>query len=95
MKPVKRSGLMQPAKRSGFLDAPDTRKKLRQLFYLCLGILLGLDLMGWFFFDRQVHFAWEAIPFFNAVYGFVACVALIFLAKILRFFVKRKEDYYG
>jgi len=31
---------------------------------------------------------------FFAVYGFVSCVALIFIAKILRKIVKRKENYY-
>ena len=86
---------MNPEKKYGFLDGPKAQKKLRQVFYLVLGLLLVVDLIAWFLFDRHGHFAWEAIPFFNAVYGFVACVGLIFLAKILRFFVKRKEDYYG
>jgi hypothetical protein len=95
MKPEQRAGFVKPAKRAGFLDDPVTQKKFRQGFYLSLCLLLGIDLLSWIFFDRQVHFAWEAIPFFNAVYGFVGCVALIFLAKILRFFVRRKEDYYG
>jgi hypothetical protein len=31
---------------------------------------------------------------FFAVYGFISCVSLIFIAKALRLLVKRKEDYY-
>jgi hypothetical protein len=28
------------------------------------------------------------------VYGFISCVLLIYIAKILRHFIRRKEDYY-
>ncbi len=73
---------------------PETLKRMLNFFYFFLCILLMVDLIAFFLFDRHGHFSWEEIPFFNAVYGFTACVSLIFVAKVLRWIVKRKEGYY-
>ncbi len=85
---------MKHDKKLTFLDSPETQAKFRKGFYLFLCILLAVDLCAWFLFERHGHFAWEAIPFFNAAYGFAVCIGLIFIAKILRRIVKRKEGYY-
>ena len=53
-------------------------------------ILAGLDLV----LHRHVSHPWEAMLGFYAVYGFVACVLLVLLAKELRKVLIRKEDYY-
>ena len=63
---------------------------MQKYFYICLLLLLVVD----FIIVKHGHFPWEKAPGFYAVYGFMACVSLIFLAKILRLMVKRKEDYY-
>ena len=81
---------MKPKKELNFLDSPENRKKVRLYFYISLCILLIVD----FFIHKHGHFPWESAPVFYAVYGFVACVSLIFVAKLLRLIVKRKEDYY-
>ena len=47
-----------------------------------------------FFIHKHGEFPWEGYPEFFAVYGFVSCVALIFIAKVLRLFIKRDENYY-
>ena len=73
-----------------FLDSPQNRRRVRKYFYISLVLLLAIDL----FISKHGHFAWEEAPFFFAAYGFIGCVSLIFIAKILRFLVKRKEDYY-
>jgi len=73
-----------------FLDPPENRKKVRRYFFVALGILLVIDP----FIHKHVEFPWEGAFVFYAVYGFTACVALIFVAKLLRLFVKRNEDYY-
>jgi hypothetical protein len=47
------------------------------------------------FVHRQEELAFAAWFAFYAVFGFVACVALVLAAKeILRRLVKRPEDYY-
>jgi len=72
-------------------DKPKNVKRLLGIFY---GILVLL-LIGDFFIRKHTYFAWESWPDFYAVYGFVACVVLVLVAKyILRPLVKRGEDYY-
>ena len=47
------------------------------------------------FVSKHPFFPWEHWVGFNAVFGFVAFVVLILVAKyILRPIIKRKEDYY-
>ena len=53
-------------------------------------ILAGLDLV----LHRHVSHPWEVMFGFYAVYGFVACVLLVLLAKEMRKLLIRKENYY-
>jgi len=71
-------------------DKPKNVQRLLFIFYGSLVVLLIID----FFIHKHADFPWEAATNFFAVYGFVSCVALIFIAKILRKIVKRKENYY-
>ena len=71
-------------------DKPRNVKILFLCYYSSLVLLLVWDL----FIHKHPHFPWEEWPEFYAVYGFVACVALVIAAKyILRPLVKRREDY--
>jgi len=81
---------MKTPTKPGFLDSPRTQSKIRGGFYAFLGILIAVDL----FVPKHGHFPWEEAPGFYAAYGFIGCISLIFVAKVLRFLVKRKEDYY-
>jgi hypothetical protein len=71
-------------------DNPRNVKRLLFGFYCALAALLIAD----WFIHKHAEFSWEEYPQFFAVYGFVSCVGLIFIAKLLRLFVKRDEDYY-
>jgi len=71
-------------------DKPENVKKLLTTFYTSLVVLLIVD----FFIYKHGDFPWEGIPDFFAVYGFVSCVGLIFIAKVLRLLIKRDENYY-
>lgn len=46
------------------------------------------------FVEAHPHFAFEGWFGFNALYGFLACAALILVAKALGLVLKRKDDYY-
>ena len=81
---------MLKIKESTFLDSPKNRKRMWTSFFIALIVLLIID----FFIHKHGHFSWEDAPVFFASYGFIACVGLIVVAKILRLIVKRKEDYY-
>ncbi len=69
-------------------------KTVQRVLYGLLGslvLLLGLEP----FIHKHSYFAWEKWFGFFAIYGFVACVLLVLVAKyILRPLVKRQEDYY-
>ena len=71
-------------------DRPENVKKFLTMFYISLVVLLIVDL----FIPKHGDFPWENIPDFFAVYGFVSCVGLIFIAKILRLVIKRDENHY-
>lgn len=71
-------------------DKPQNVKRFLRGFYVSLIVLLIVDL----FIHKHADFPWEAAPNFFAVYGFVSCVLLIFIAKVLRLFIKKDEDYY-
>ena len=71
----------------------DKKRKINRLlwfFYACLALLLVIDP----FIHKHGDFPWEDAPNFFAAYGFVCCVFLIFIAKLLRRGIKRDEDYY-
>ncbi|MEE8171930.1 MAG: hypothetical protein V3T62_03280 [Alphaproteobacteria bacterium] len=53
-------------------------------------VLLVLDLV----IQRHDLFSWEGWFGFYGFFGYVACVTLVFAAKVLRKLVMRREDYY-
>ena len=76
--------------KSYFFDNPDNVKRVLQLFYVCCVVLLLLDLV----IHRHVLHSWENLFGFYPVYGFIGCVILVLIAKWMRTFLMRDEDYY-
>lgn len=76
--------------REHFFDKPQNLKKVLRIFYAVCVALLLVDLVH----HRHVSHPWESWWGFYALFGFVACVALVLLAKELRKLVMRGEDYY-
>ena len=81
---------MKKTREVTIFDSRKNRERIRRYFYIALIILLVID----FFTPKHGYFPWEEAPGFYAVYGFIGCVGLIFIAKGLRLLVKRKENYY-
>ena len=79
----------QPEKQYLF-DNPRNVTWLMRIFYAICVLLLVLD----FVLYRKVYMSWEKLPLFYALYGFVACVVLVVIAKQMRVLLMRKEDYY-
>lgn len=72
-------------------DSTKNVKKLLIIFFGVCGFLFLFD----FIFPKHNHFAWEEWPGFYAIFGFIACVILVLIAKyVLRPLVKREENYY-
>ncbi|WP_240612752.1 hypothetical protein [Alteromonas flava] len=74
----------------GFFDKPDTVKWILRVFYALCVLLVVLD----FVVHRHIYVTFENIPTFYALYGFVACVVLVLLAKVMRILLMRSEEYY-
>ena len=77
-------------KKKYLFDNPGNVDRLLRGFYVICILLVVVD----FIVHRHIYMAWENLPAFYALYGFVACVLLVLLAKLLRKVVMRKEDYY-
>lgn len=68
----------------------------RNVSRLLLGLYIisaGLFIADFFVHRHTVH-PWEGFPGFYALYGFVACVLLVFISKEMRKVLMRDEDYY-
>ena len=78
------------APKTGWFDKPGNLKRFLRGFYAVLIVLLIVDL----FVHKHPHFPWEHAPDFSAAYGFISCVVLVLVARVLRRIVMRKEDYY-
>lgn len=76
--------------RKYWLDEP--RNVTRVVWALCAICALLFVADG--FYHKHPHFAAEGIFGFYAIFGFVMCVALVLVAKWLRTFLMRSEDYY-
>ena len=73
-----------------FFDDPANLKKVLRIFYaICAGLLL-VD----FVYHRHVTHSWEGLWGFYGVFGFIACVILVLVAKEMRKVLMRDEKYY-
>jgi hypothetical protein len=79
-----------PREKTYWLDDPKNIDRLIHGFYLFCGLLLAIDV----FVPKHGPFAIEHVVGFYGVFGFLACVALVLIAKQLRRVLMRPEDYY-
>ena len=79
-----------PDEKQHIFDKPRNVNRLLGVFYTLCGLLFVLD----FVIHRHASRDWEQLPGFYAIYGFVAFVMLVLVAKLLRKLVMRREDYY-
>ncbi len=70
----------------------DTMRLLKWVFYAAAAVFVALD----FVIPRHhLHFFWDEIPGFSAVFGFISCVLIIIFAKTVgKLLLQRDEDYY-
>lgn len=73
-----------------FFDKPNNVKWILWVFYALCVLLVVFD----FIVHRHIYVDFEKIPTFYALYGFVACVVLVVIAKQMRRLIMRDEEYY-
>ena len=71
-------------------DKPRNASRLLGGFYAICILLFVLD----FILHRHAEHRWEGYTGFYALFGFIACVTLVLIAKLLRRILMRREDYY-
>ena len=74
-----------------WLTRPATIRRLWQAFIAILALTVLAELA----IEAHPHFAIERLFGFNALYGFLACAALILLAKAIGLVIKRPDTYYA
>jgi hypothetical protein len=87
---MKEEEMDQAGKKTHLFDNPRHVSWLLRGFYVICILLFMLD----FILHRHVAHRWEGFTGFYAVFGFVACVTLVLVARQLRRILLRKEDYY-
>ncbi|MCM2326351.1 MAG: hypothetical protein NDI88_00530 [Lysobacter sp.] len=93
--PKARADASAPAPRGGggevhWLMRPRT---IRGLWIGFIAVLAATVAAG-FAVDLHPHFEVERWPAFFALYGFLACVAMVVASKLLGFLLKRGDTYY-
>ena len=76
--------------RKHWLDEPQNVKRLWRGFL----VLLAATVVAEFFITLHPHFDVEELPAFYAVFGFLACAAMIGAAKAIGVLLKRPDSYY-
>ena len=76
--------------RQHWLTRPATIRRLWWIF----AVVLALTVLAEAFVAARPHFQVESIFGFNAWFGFLACAALIGVAKLLGLVLKRPDRYY-
>lgn len=66
------------------------RNLLIAIYVWCLAVMVVAGL----FIHWHIYFGWQELIAFFAIYGFAACVFLIYFAKGLRLWLPKEEDYY-
>ncbi len=77
---------------------PSWFEKPRNIHWMIGGLVvacLALVLADLFYENPHPHFPkWENVIGFQAWFGFIAFVVIVFLGRLLRVIVRRPEDYY-
>ncbi len=74
-----------------WLDKAGNVKKVLWALYAVSGLLIAIDLI----YRKHAELGFDYAFVFYGIYGFVSCVLLVLIAKEMRKFLSRSEDYYG
>jgi len=88
--PIEQSDHNNEPEKQYLFDKPRNVQRLMRGFYAICAVLVLAD----FVVHRHISTALEKIPAFYALYGFIACVVLVVIAKEMRKVLMRDEDYY-
>lgn len=80
----------QPEQKKYLFDNPrNVSLAVRGLYLICI-VLILLDFIA----HRHASVEWESLTGFYPLFGFMACVAIVLISRLLRKILQRGEDYY-
>ena len=82
---------MDPREDDAWLARPSTIRLLWRVFAVVLVVAVAAQLL----FKVKGYFTLDGWLGFGAVYGFLSCVAMVLVAKVLGWVLKRDDDYYA
>ena len=85
----------QPDSRPPQDDAWLARPSTIRLLWWVFGAVLALSVATELVFKVKGYFGLDEWLGFGAVYGFLACLAMVLVAKALGWVLKRQADYYA
>jgi hypothetical protein len=71
-----------------------SRPKSIRILWWVFAAILALTVLAQIFVHVHDHFEVDGWFAFSAVFGFLACVAMVVFAKLLGFVLKRPDNYY-
>ncbi|MCK4738706.1 MAG: hypothetical protein KAT46_02040 [Deltaproteobacteria bacterium] len=73
-------------------EDPKKTKVIRMVLYVLMVVFIIWDVL----MERHhMIFPWDYVPGFSALYGFVSCVLIIVISKIIgKLWLQKKEGYY-
>ena len=71
------------------------RPQTIKLLWVLMLVILIFTVILQFFTHIHGHFIIDESFGFNAWYGFISCVLMVFASKFLAIFIKRKDSYYN
>lgn len=66
---------------------------IRRIWWIFAGVL-AMTVIAQFWVPVKGYFGADSLFAFAALFGFLSCVAMVFVAKLLGMLLKRDEDYY-
>jgi len=73
-----------------WIARPETIRRL----WIAFGLILAATVLAELAIHRHAVIGIDAVFGFHAWFGFGACVALVLLARLLGFVLKRRDDFY-
>ena len=82
---------MEPRENDAWLARPSTIRLLWRVFAVVLAVSVAAQLL----FKVKGYFTVDGWLGFGAVFGFLSCVAMVLVAKVLGWILKRDENFYA
>ena len=78
------------------LEDPKRFKLIKKIFYITLVVIALAEIAVVYVFHLgHGHFRFENLPAFGSIYGFISCVLIIVISKLIgHLWLMKKEDYY-